>query len=195
MIYFTSDLHFGHRNVIRFDNRPFSNVEEMDQALIARWNAKVKDTDTVYLLGDVSWYDDQKTREILSGLHGRKILIQGNHDRVHGKVKGCYDEVCSYKELSLPDNIHVVLCHYPIVFFNRHYYGAYMLYGHVHNSQEWDMTEKHKRELQQLGIQCNLFNVGCMVCNYEPVTLEEIIKQEERKEIDASKRETKPHYC
>ena len=75
MIYFTSDLHFGHKNIIRFDNRPFTSVEEMDKVLIERWNNKVTDEDTVYILGDISWYDDQKTYEIFSQLRGRKILM------------------------------------------------------------------------------------------------------------------------
>lgn len=180
MIYFTSDLHFGHENVIRFDHRPFTSTEEMDETLIERWNNKVSDTDTVYVLGDLSWHNDQKTCEILSRLHGKKILIQGNHDRIHGQVRHFFEEVCSYKEINLPGNIQVVLCHYPILFFNRHYYGAYMLYGHVHNSKEWEITEQHKAELQQQGVKCNLFNVGCMVRGYEPVTLDEIIQQEER---------------
>lgn len=86
-IFFTSDLHFGHKNIIRFDNRPFSTVEEMDEALIRNWNAKVSDEDTVYVLGDISWYNDAKTSEIINSLHGHKILIKGNHDRVHGKVR------------------------------------------------------------------------------------------------------------
>lgn len=188
MIYFTSDLHFGHKNIIRFDNRPFTSVEEMDKILIERWNNKVTDEDTVYILGDISWYDDQKTYEIFSQLRGRKILIQGNHDKVDGKIKDCFEEICFYKEINLPGNVHVILCHYPIVFFNRHHYGAFMLYGHVHNSHEWNMTENHKFELQQLDIKCNMFNVGCMVRNYEPVTLDEILQQEERKDQNASKR-------
>lgn len=182
MIYFTADLHFGHANVIRFDDRPFKSVEEMDEALIERWNNKVTDEDTVYVLGDISWYNDEKTCSILDRLRGRKILIQGNHDRVHGKMRNFFDEICSYKEIVIGENTHVVLCHYPIVFFNRHHYGAYMLYGHVHNSYEWQMTEKYKHELQQNGVICNMFNAGCMVHNYEPVTLEEIIKQDERKD-------------
>lgn len=187
MIYFTSDLHFGHKNVIRFDNRPFTSVEEMDQTLIERWNKKVTNDDVVYVLGDISWHNDQKTCEIFSQLHGKKILIRGNHDRVHGKVKDCFEEICFYKEIVLPDKTHIVLCHYPIVFFNRHHYGAYMLYGHVHNSHEWNMTENYKFELQQLDIKCNMFNVGCMVRNYEPVTLDEILEQEERKDNHGTK--------
>ena len=63
-IYFTSDLHFGHKNIIRFDNRPFTSVEEMDETLICNWNKKVNNDDLVYILGDISWYNDEKTCEI-----------------------------------------------------------------------------------------------------------------------------------
>lgn len=178
-IFFTSDLHFGHANIIRFDNRPFTSVEEMDAELIRRWNNKVSPNDTVYILGDISWYNDQKTSEIISSLNGHKILIKGNHDRVHGKVRHCFDEITDYKEIVLEGNKHITLCHYPIVFFNRHHYGSYMFYGHVHNSHEWNMTENYKFELEQLDIKCNMFNVGCMIWNYEPVTFEEVIKQAE----------------
>lgn len=176
-VFFTSDLHFGHANIIRFDNRPFTSVEEMDAELIKRWNNKVTADDTVYILGDISWYNDEKTVEIMNKLNGHKILIKGNHDRVHGRVRNCFEEITDYKEIKYVDN-HIVLCHYPIVFFNRHHYGSYMFYGHVHNSHEWNMTENHKFELQQLDIKCNMFNVGTMIWNYEPVTFEEIVNKE-----------------
>lgn len=173
--FFTSDLHFGHKNIIRFDNRPFTSVEEMDLAIIERWNKKVGKNDLVYILGDVSWYNDQKTCEILEQLNSRKVLIKGNHDRVHGKVKDYFEEITDYKEIRLESGEQVVLCHYPITFFNRHHYGAYMLYGHVHNSHEWNMVEKYKFELEELDIKCNMFNVGVMLWNYEPVTFDEIV--------------------
>ena len=164
-------------NVIRFDNRPFTSVEEMDSELIRRWNSKVGAKDVVYILGDISWYNDEKTTEIMNQLNGRKILIKGNHDRVHGQVRHCFEEITDYKEIKLDGN-HIVLCHYPIVFFNRHHYGSYMFYGHVHNSHEWNMTENYKFELQELDIKCNMFNVGTMIWNYEPVTFEEIVNKE-----------------
>lgn len=174
-MFFTSDLHFGHKNIIRFDNRPFTSVEEMDEVLIHNWNKKVKKNDLVYILGDISWHKDEKTCEIFERLNGRKILIKGNHDRVHGKIKNYFEEITDYKEITLPGNKHITLCHYPIVFFNRHHYGAFMFYGHVHNSHEWQMTENYKFELEELDIRCNMFNVGTMVHNYEPVTFEEIV--------------------
>ena len=95
-VFFTSDLHFGHKNIIRFDNRPFFSVEEMDKTLIENWNRKVSEDDTVYILGDISWYNDEKTTEIFAGLNGHKILIKGNHDRVHGKVRKVFEEITDY---------------------------------------------------------------------------------------------------
>lgn len=158
----------------------------MDKALIERWNKKVTNKDIVYVLGDISWHDDEKTYELVSQLRGRKNLVQGNHDKIREKVGSLFGEICFYKEIVLPGKTRVVLCHYPIVFFNHHRHGGYMLYGHVHNTSEWTMTEHQKHELQQLNIKCNMFNVGCMLHNYEPVSLDEIIKMEERKNQYAS---------
>lgn len=173
-IFFTSDLHFGHKNIIRFDNRPFSTVEEMDEALIRNWNAKVSDEDTVYVLGDISWYNDAKTSEIINSLHGHKILIKGNHDRVHGKVRFCFEEITDYKEIDV--NGHkITLCHYPTSTDIITVHLAYMFYGHVHNSHEWQMTDNYRYELEQLDVKCNAYNVGVMVQNYEPVTFEEVL--------------------
>ena len=179
-IFFTSDLHFGHQNVIRFENRPLSSVEEMNNTLIENWNAKVNKKDLVYVLGDVSWYKDQETSDILQNLKGRKILIKGNHDRVNGQVRNHFENITSYDEIVLNVNKHIVLCHFPVLFFNRHRYGSYMLYGHVHNSSDWIKVESYREELEAEGISFNAYNVGTMVQNYEPVTIEEIIKNYER---------------
>ena len=177
-IFFTSDLHFGHKNIIRFDNRPFTSVEQMDRVLIENWNNKVSDDDTTYVLGDISWYNDGKTEEIFSQLRGSKILIKGNHDHVTSATRRIFKEIYDYKEISINGN-KIVLCHYPIVFFNSHHYGAYMFYGHVHNSHEWQMTDSYRYELEQLDVRCNAYNVGIMVQNYEPVTFEEILENYE----------------
>ncbi len=174
-IFFTSDLHFGHKNVIRFDNRPFASIEEMDREIVERWNRKVAADDTVYVLGDVSWYNLEKTRLLVESLNGHKVLVCGNHDRISTANPCGFESIVKYKELNLPGNAYVVLSHYPIPLFNRHHYGAYMLYGHVHNSHEWNIVESWKADMQRLDIKCNLYNVGTMIWNYEPVTLDEII--------------------
>ena len=66
MIYFTSDLHFGHKNIIQYENRPFNNIEEMDNKIIKMWNNTLNEEDTIYILGDFSWYKGEKTNEILN---------------------------------------------------------------------------------------------------------------------------------
>ena len=79
-VFFTADPHFGHTNIIRYENRPFASAEEMDQELIRRWNETVSPEDTVYLLGDFSFYGKEKSTEILSALQGHIRLVMGNHD-------------------------------------------------------------------------------------------------------------------
>ena len=175
-IYFTSDLHFGHKNIIRYDNRPFLTVEEMDNSLIEKWNNKVKSDDLTYILGDVSWYDDATTAKLINQLNGEKVLIKGNHDYIKTNIEQCFERIYDYKEININDQL-IVLCHYPIMFYNRSHYGSYMFYGHVHNSYQWNMIENYKHELQELDIKCNMFNVGTMIWNYEPVTFDEIIKE------------------
>lgn len=81
MIFFTSDLHLGHANVICHCNRPFASVEEMDETLIRNWNQRVKTNDTVYVLGDLMFRNQKPPEEYLDRLKGRKHLITGNHDR------------------------------------------------------------------------------------------------------------------
>ena len=80
MNYFISDLHFGHKNCLSFDNRPFISIEENDETIIKNWNDTVGIDDDVYLLGDISWYNSTKTIEIFNNLNGHIHLIKGNHD-------------------------------------------------------------------------------------------------------------------
>ena len=80
MIFYISDLHFGHQNAIWFDKRPFASVEEMDQTIIQNWNNTVKPEDTVYILGDMVWAKAKGWPGYLKQLSGHKILIKGNHD-------------------------------------------------------------------------------------------------------------------
>ena len=80
-VFMISDTHFGDERILRYENRPFSSVEEMDKAIIENWNQVVGEEDTVFHLGDVSSYDPERNKEILSSLHGKKILIMGNHDQ------------------------------------------------------------------------------------------------------------------
>lgn len=182
MNYYISDLHFGHKNCLAFDNRQFKSIEEHDKTLITNWNNTVGIDDDVYLLGDISWYNTTKTIDIFNQLNGVIHLIRGNHDEKLLKGRGLqsrFMEVVDYKELSLPDGKGIVLCHYPIPCFKNHYYGWYHLYGHVHTSFEWNMMEQVKYQMVELYDKpCQMFNIGCMLpyMNYTPRTLDEILE-------------------
>lgn len=80
-IFFTSDLHFFHNNVIEFCKRPYGSVEHMNEELIKNWNTVVGERDHIYILGDISFGKDAQTQEVLDRLKGIKHLIVGNHDR------------------------------------------------------------------------------------------------------------------
>ena len=80
-VFMISDTHFGDERILRYENRPFSSVEEMDKAISENWNQVVGEEDMVFHLGDVSSYDPERNKEILSSLHGKKILVMGNHDQ------------------------------------------------------------------------------------------------------------------
>ena len=137
MIYYTSDLHLGHENIIGLCARPFSCVEEMDETLIANWNDKVTNGDAVYILGDLIW-EKSDPISYLSRLKGKKHLILGNHDRWIARegAAAFFESVSKYAELSL-DEHPVTLCHYPMLEWkNSRKIGSsrlgYLIHGHIH---------------------------------------------------------------
>ena len=81
--FYISDWHYGHTNCLAFDNRPFKTIEEMNTALVERWNAAVSAGDVVYVLGDMFWCNADVAIPVLDSLNGQIFLIKGNHDRCH----------------------------------------------------------------------------------------------------------------
>ncbi len=133
--YFTSDLHFWHKNILKFSpkHRPFDNIEEMNEALIKEWNKTVKPTDTVYHLGDFCFKGAEATLKIISRLNGTIHWIEGNHDKVITQNA----EIASipYKQIVI-NKQKIVLCHYPIASWNGMHRGYWMLHGHCHGSYQ-----------------------------------------------------------
>lgn len=135
--WFTSDTHYWHKNIIKYSNRPFSSVEEMNEAMIANYNAVVRPGDMVYHLGDFAFARDDQMDEILSRLPGQKYLIWGNHDKGlksnRDLVKKHFIWARDMQEIRIGDQ-KIVLCHYSMRVWNQSHYGSYQLYGHSHGS-------------------------------------------------------------
>lgn len=140
-IWFTSDIHFGHSNIIKHANRPFADVEEMDEGLVREWNARIGKEDTVYFLGDFSFHKEPKTRDIFFNLNGRnKHLVRGNHD---GKaVTGLpWTTQSDLTTLKFGGN-RFELCHYPLEVWNAAHHGAFHLHGHSHGTLERSLPRR-----------------------------------------------------
>lgn len=167
MQYLTSDLHFGHENIIRYMNRPFANASEMDEAIVDNWNKVVTDKDEVYILGDVSFHKGiETTARLIERLNGKKYLIWGNHDtklRGNNYIRSLFISQHDIKEIKGPDKEHIVLFHYPIEDWNRRYRGAYHFHGHTHSKPEDKSSIK------------NRVDVGVDAWDYKPVSIDELL--------------------
>lgn len=177
-IFFIADLHFGHEKIIKLCNRPFENLQDMQDQLIQKWNNKVSDEDTVYILGDFCFkMTKQDAIKILKNLKGKKILVKGNHDKYVGQrdFDECFEKIYDIVQIT-EDKLQMVLCHYPIIDYAGMYYGGKMIYGHIHNKYI-----PHR----------DMYCVSAECINYEPVTwteLEHIYAEKEMKDaIDWSK--------
>lgn len=139
MEHITSDLHFGHQNILKFcqRTRPFSDINEMDEYMIKEWNRAVHTSDTVYILGDVSYREPSHTRKIFDRLNGTKILVAGNHDEKHLKqqcFRDCFSEIHNYLEIRR-NKRKIVMFHYPISEWNAMHRGSVHFYGHLHGNR------------------------------------------------------------
>lgn len=131
-IFFTSDTHFGHTNIIDYLHRPFpGGVSEMDETLITRWNEVIPEDGVVFHLGDFAFCGATRYREIASLLHGRKILVLGNHD--HRTLKeDAWSEIHTQILLKI-DRIEVYLNHFPFRSWPYHSGKVLQLHGHLHS--------------------------------------------------------------
>jgi calcineurin-like phosphoesterase family protein len=119
---------------------------------------------------------EERSIEIMKRLNGHKRLIRGNHDRNNGKLLKLWESVSEYEEIKDGGHL-VVLSHYPMMFYDHQHDGAVMLYGHVHNTREWELVEKWQQELWQIDIPARIINVGCMMdyMDYAPRTIDELL--------------------
>lgn len=162
MKYYTADWHLFHQNVIRYSNRPFGTVEEMNEALVSNTNNTVGPNDELYFLGDVGMGNIERIHEVLRRIVCKNLhLIEGNHDPSALSRLPIWKSVSQIKEVKdyVGGTKHpVVLCHYKMVEFNRSHYGALQLFGHAHG------TEAGNQQQIDVGVDC---------WDYRPITLVE----------------------
>lgn len=163
MIFFTSDTHFGHANILKYcPNRKFSTVDEHDEHLIRVWNDKVKPDDTIFHLGDFAFGAIEKSYSILDRLHGKKVLITGNHDVRHMKHQEFRDRwraiFRGYHEVEVQFQGHtalIVLCHFPLESFNKMRYGSFHCHGHTH-TPHGQLKMRYIKHRKDIGVDSRL---------------------------------------
>lgn len=171
---YISDVHFGHKSVIDFDDRPFADVDEMDDALIHNWNEKVQKNDDVYIIGDFAFRNEKPEEWYLRQLKGRKHLIVGNHDV---KLLKNLAAISYFESIDMMKHVsdrkkQICLCHFPICEWSGYYKGHWHIYGHIHKRREEAyqiMSQKEKA-----------LNAACAINHYAPATFEELIQNNQR---------------
>jgi calcineurin-like phosphoesterase family protein len=180
--WFTADLHLGHRNIISYCKRPFADTDEMDRALLDGWNERVSPDDEVWVLGDFALGKLAATLPLVAGLHGRKVLVAGNHDRCwhgHGRraevwtrryLDAGFDEIVQGETTMPLGGVAATLCHFPYrgdshdqdryVEHRPADRGGWLLHGHVH--ERWAQRDR-------------MINVGVDVTGFRPISGPDII--------------------
>ena len=165
MNYFCSDQHLFHKNIIKYCNRPFDSVDHMNEEILRKWNEKITDDDTVYIVGDFALGRKEKAAEWLSQANGKKILIIGNHDRNPKIMKEMgFDEVHYQLEITTSNNERWLLSHFPLPLDLIKSYSR-LVHGHHHSGPRstgkrvnvcvdlWDYMPVSEAQIQTLPLQ------------------------------------------
>ncbi len=163
VFWFTSDYHFGHDNIIKYCNRPFKNIHEMNSAITRNHNSRVKPDDTVLFLGDFCFKGKSGPQTYLEKLNGNFVFIRGNHDNNNSLNAIIENVVINH------GGQEIFLTHRPVDFDPAYKLN---LVGHVH--------EKWKKKVEG---KTTLINVGADVWNFMPINIQEILKEVNRNEV------------
>jgi calcineurin-like phosphoesterase family protein len=179
-IFFTSDLHFGHKNIIKYCERPYQNVDEMNIELRTNWNLKVGKNDVVFVIGDFAFAKEAVLSDLIWSLNGKIYLVPGNHDNLdeYGKImsknpalKEKFVIVPQLFEVDIQvedEKLRFVCCHYAMRVWNKSHYGSIQLYGHSHGTLPDDPTSRS----MDVGVDCN---------EYSPLSLDDVLLKMYRK--------------
>lgn len=165
MDYFSSDLHVGHKNIMKYcpESRAIAggDLKVMKQKILDGINSRVTDQDTLYLLGDVCFTTSvREVEEFLMSIRAKHMhLLVGNHEHIitgSRKLMNYFDSVSHYKEVKIGGD-RLILMHYPIESWNHQFHGAYHLHGHTHSRNDDSNTDEHRGKLRYFA---RRFDVG-----------------------------------
>lgn len=190
-IWFTSDCHFGHRNILNFCERPFENTKEMEKAIIENWNRVVKPNEKVFCLGDFSWFHSRhEIKKIVNRLNGEIYMILGNHDKKEAfelcdaeKLYICSDITYLYLRPETNDSDNrfetncytVVLSHFPQLCYSQsEKSNTYNFFGHIHSRKDQPMIEFGEpiKLLKQ-----RQYDIGMDRHDYTPINFFDVLKE------------------
>ena len=179
MIYYISDIHFDDQKIFDKCSRPFKDLNDYKNEIIKRWNSKVSKGDIVYVLGDIAEDNTPECISIFNELNGIKHFIIGNHDLLLlQKIKDSnLFETIDFMKVIDDEGRKVCICHYPVMDWMEFNRQGIHVYGHVHNKTE--KNGKAYAEIKKYYLDKPAYNCGVDVNNYEPVTLNEMIKHKE----------------
>lgn len=184
-VYFTSDTHFNHTNILRYCQRPFRNVDEMNEQMIANWNETVGEDDVIFHLGDFCLGGAAEWTKILDRLNGKIYLIMGNHDlkNIRQGFMGRFEHIAMQMHIEIGKR-RIYLNHYPFLCFEGGYKDVWQLFGHVHSRKA--NTGVDAGRLQYLYP--TQYDVGVDNNDFRPVSYEQvrriILKQVEQRTSD-----------
>ena len=182
--FFTSDTHFNHANIIKFCNRPFKDVEQMNDVMIANWNSVIGKDDTVFHLGDFCLGGVAEWTKILDRLNGKIYLIMGNHDlkNIRQGFISRFEHVAMQMRIEIGKK-RIYLCHYPFLCFEGSYKDdVWQLFGHVHTRRSNSGIDAGR--LQYLYP--TQYDVGVDNNNFTPVSFGQV-KRIIDKQVEQSK--------
>ena len=155
-IWFSADFHLNHANIIKYCKRPFSDINEMNEEIIRRWNSRVDHNDTGYILGDFCFGDPCKYYNRLNGI---VYILPGSHDK---DLRGIPPEFILPPIYTLKLDPFITLCHYAMRSWSRSHFASWHLFGHHHG------------KLEPYGLS---FDIGVDAWNFYPVSLDEVAKK------------------
>lgn len=185
--YFISDTHFNHKNIMRFCDRPFVSLEEMEKQMIELWNNTVKENELVFILGDVIFGGSEIYERILPQLNGRKWLILGNHDYINIKqgFKKYFEKILNKAFITI-DGVPIILNHEPLLCFTgQDKCKRWQLFGHVHTTKYL----KKSCDSKKLELLCtpSMYDVGADFNGYKPIgfkELKQIINEQKNNDLN-----------